>query len=92
MLVWESGPFEIFDIISDFFHVGIDEDGEFVVATTEVWWRRLFGGILSCLYCISVWISFALCLLVVREFPEFLLWWFAVSAGAIFIDEVLKNE
>ena len=92
MLVWESGPLDILWKVRIWFGVGYDENGWPSVATTEKRWRRLFGGVLSCVWCLSVWISFVFCAFYVGWKILFPVWWFAVSGAAILINEVIGDD
>lgn len=92
MFVWEMGPFGIFFHLRTAFGVGYDEEYFATVASTEPWWRQLLGGIFSCVYCLSVWVSFVFCLFYVGWKSPLAVWWLAVSAGAILINEVIGDD
>lgn len=79
MLQQETGPLEIFTKLQAWF------------------WKdpvRL-GGLkdgLRCFYCTSVWISFFAALIVEHNnLGYFMIYWFAISAGAIFLNELFNR-
>jgi len=85
LLVREDGPFDVFMKLRTKAGVQFDEYSNPKV--TSVW-----SGILSCMWCFSVWVGFAIALLnkpssVFDYFQKAL----ALSAGAIIVDEVLQR-
>jgi hypothetical protein len=80
----ESGPFDVMLKIRSKFGVQHDEDG---VACG--WPDNLIGGLLRCFWCLSVWVA-----LVVWIISIFVSWFpilFALSAGAILLNEIIKR-
>ena len=75
MIQEEKGPFEIFSKLQAWF------------------WKdpvRL-GGLkdgLRCFYCTSVWLAFPAAVLVEPNEPTFILYWFAIAAGAVFVGKL----
>jgi hypothetical protein len=45
-----------------------------------------WGGLLDCFYCLSLWVSLPLALLIGADWPERLALWPALSAGAILLE------
>ncbi len=55
-------------------------------AGTSIW-----GNLLDCFYCLSLWISIPFAYLIGASWLEIIILWPAVSAGAIIIDMVLSS-
>jgi Protein of unknown function (DUF1360) len=53
---------------------------------------RFWGELLDCFYCLSLWISLPLALLIGVDWPERLILWPALSAGAILLERVTANS
>ena len=50
--------------------------------------ESIFGRLLDCFYCLSIWIAAPAAWLVGRDWPERLLLWLALSAAAILVERV----
>ena len=88
MLVNERGPFELFVRIREIANIQHDEDGFPMIIPDN-----LLAGILSCVWCCSIWVAFGF-VLVSLFFPIFTLKFatiFAISAGAILIDRLITH-
>jgi hypothetical protein len=51
-----------------------------------------WGGLLDCFYCLSLWVSLPLALLIGADWPERLALWPALSAGAILLERVTASS
>jgi len=65
-----------------------DGPGDLLVRLRRVAGRGLAGQLLDCFYCLSLWVALPLALLVPETRLERLLWWPALSAGAILLERV----
>ncbi len=52
----------------------------------------VFGALLDCFYCLSLWIAIPLALLLGETWIEQIILWPALSAGAIFLERLLPEE
>ena len=85
LLVREDGPLDVFLKIRSKAGVQFDEYSNPKV--TSVW-----SGILSCVWCCSVWVAFAVALIDrPGNFFEYFKRAMALSALTIFVDEVLQR-
>lgn len=89
LFVYERGPFDVFQRVRE--RVGIQhDDAGMVIATPET----LLGGVLGCLWCISVWIGLIVAL--TAYFWPVLAFWLALplalSAAAILVDKVTHGS
>jgi hypothetical protein len=50
--------------------------------------RTLWGDLVSCFYCLSVWIAFPLALLIAPHWRERILLWPALSGAAILLEQL----
>jgi hypothetical protein len=57
-------------------------------AAGEGFWAKL----LDCFYCLSLWVSAPIAWFIGRTWPERVLLWLALSAGAILIERVTAKE
>ncbi len=66
------------------------EDGPFdVIARFRRWLgESVFGKLLDCFYCLSIWIAAPAALLIGSDWPERLLLWLALSAAAILVERL----
>ncbi len=55
LLVSEAGPFHIFEKIREIAGIQHDQDGKVMMVPD-----KLLAGVLSCVWCCSVWIAFGL--------------------------------
>lgn len=103
MLVTEDGPFDILRSLRrrlragefggdtlDAMRITPDELEAAMAAATQK--RSLFGELLSCVYCTSIWVA-AVVVATDYLFPIMRPLWLllAVSAGAIFLHEILER-
>jgi hypothetical protein len=51
----------------------------------------MWGSLLDCFYCLSLWTAIPFTLLTGRNWQEWLLLWLALSAGAIVLEELLQR-
>ncbi len=50
-----------------------------------------WGELLDCFYCLSLWISAPLAVLIGQSVREDLLLWLGISTGAIFLERIMTN-
>jgi hypothetical protein len=50
------------------------------------------GKLLDCFYCLSLWVATPLAAFVPETWPERLLWWPALSAGAILLERLTARR
>lgn len=80
LLVHEKGPFSVFARLRE------------AVSTDDDWQEPSFlGGLLSCFWCTSVWVS-VLVALIARSPLRWVLMPFALSGVAILIEQVGAND
>lgn len=85
LLVKEDGPGEIFEKIRVKAGVRYDE-------YSRPYASSVLAGILSCIWCCSVWVSFLTgIMLKPRNFADYLIKSLALSASTIIIDEVIEK-
>jgi len=84
LLVQEEGPFHIFEKIR--YWVGIQHEGMIP--------DNLLGGILSCVWCCSIWIAlfWTISLWIIPKWSVMAAMPFAFSAIAILIDPYVRRE
>ena len=88
LLVQEDGPFFIFRKIRELSGIKHDSDGDiFEVPET------FFSGILSCVWCCSVWTAFFVWIfwLIFRDILIMIALWPAISAGTIILDSKINK-
>jgi hypothetical protein len=54
------------------------------------WW--ILGRLLDCFYCLSLWVSFPLALLIGTTWPERVALWPSLSAGAILLERATTRS
>ncbi len=54
--------------------------------------HRLLGGLLDCFYCLSLWTAVPFAFIIGGNWPQRVLLWLALSAGAILIERVTSRE
>lgn len=88
MLVWEDGPFEIFEKLRDKIGIGYDIAGERGVRSDLPLWRTTVADLFLCVYCMSVWWGFGFAILYfIQPFLAVALAVpFALSTGAILVN------
>jgi hypothetical protein len=64
------------------------EDGpwDLLVRLRRLAGTGVFGKIMDCFYCLSLWVALPVALLMPETRLEWLLWWPALSAGAILLE------
>lgn len=87
LFVSERGPFDVFQRIREAVGIEHDEDGKISVTP-----ETLLAGILGCVWCLSVWVGFALTISVyyVPLVSFWLMLPFALSGAAIVIERVVR--
>lgn len=86
LLVYEDGPFEVFERLREYAGVVYDERSQ-RTGTTE-----LARG-LTCLWCVSVWVGLGwAALFVLSERFVWLALPLALSGGAVLMEEILRME
>lgn len=78
LLMRDNLPFSLMAKFRD--RIGIDYD-----AYGEAYGKNEFAKIFVCIYCMSIWIALPFSLYFYHE--NFLIYWLALSAGAIIIDK-----
>lgn len=70
------------------------EDGpwDLVVRLRRRMAQGLWGKLLDCFYCLSLWVALPVGVLIGVGWPERVLLWFALSAGAILLERVSSRE
>jgi hypothetical protein len=88
LIVQEKGPFNIFVKIRKLAKIEHDDTGE-VVSSPDTFW----GGLLSCVWCSSVWISgfWTACYILNKELTMYCSIFLALSAGAIWLNKVIRG-
>lgn len=90
MLVWEDGPYYIFNSVREFVGVRYDIDLNRKIDSNPMLpkWRNSLAELFNCVYCMSVWVS--ILVYIVYLFKPFLAVAlavpFALSTGAIAIN------
>ena len=65
-----------------------DGPGDLLVRLRRLAGSGFVGKLLDCFYCLSLWVAAPIAFFVPETRLERLLWWPALSAGAIFLDRV----
>jgi hypothetical protein len=87
LIVNEEGPFHIFEKLREKTGIQHDPDGNIEIVPSN-----LFAGILSCVWCCSVWVGFGIWLLY-TFFPTVALWIasaLCLSAIAIIVNKFVN--
>ena len=58
MVVWENGPLFVFERAREFVGIRYAIDGERKIPDYYPSWRRSVCELFSCVYCMSMWVSF----------------------------------
>ncbi len=69
-----------------------DGPGDLLVRLRRVAGSGWAGKLLDCFYCLSLWVALPLAFLVPETRMERLLWWPALSAGAILLERVTSSR
>jgi len=69
-----------------------DGPGDLLVRLRRMAGRGFAGKLLDCFYCLSLWVAAPLAFLLPETRLERLLWWPALSAGAILLERVTSLE
>ena len=85
MLIVDDGPFDVFRKMRE--AVGIVNGGGLTVITR----RWIWSGLLSCHWCLSVWVAFPAALLWQGISPGALAAWLALAGASSVIEEVVRR-
>jgi len=72
--------------------LNIEDGPSGIFARMRAWAARNYDGygglsdLLSCMFCLSIWVAIPAALFLSNSPGEFLIYWFGLSAGAILID------
>ena len=69
-----------------------DGPGDVFVHLRRIAGSGFVGKLLDCFYCLSLWIAAPIALFVAETRLERLLWWPALSAGAILLERVTERR
>jgi len=69
-----------------------DGPGDLLVRLRRMAGSGFVGKLLDCFYCLSLWVAAPLAFLVPETRLERLLWWPALSAGAILLERVTSQR
>jgi hypothetical protein len=88
LLAFEKGPFDIFINLRKL--VGISHDDE---GLPDEWPHKFLPEVIHCIWCNSIWIGFfwAVSYSILESPTIFLSLPFALSAGAIFLNKVIRG-
>jgi Protein of unknown function (DUF1360) len=75
-------------------HLLFTEDGpwDVLVRLRAAAGRSVFGSLLDCFYCLSLWVAVAPASVLGRNRTDRLLLWPAISAGAIVLEQSISNR
>ena len=65
-----------------------DGPGDIFVRLRRLVGDGLFGALLDCFYCLSLWIAAPVAIAIGRDIREIILLWLSISAGAILLERV----
>ena len=90
MLVWEDGPFDIFERLRTKAGIGYDMEGERGILARLPLWRTTVAKLFLCVYCMSMWWAFGFAILYyIQPFTAVALAVpFALSTGAIALNRL----
>lgn len=92
LISYETGPFEIFLRFREW--IGISHDEGQPVEIHDTGGGRLvfeLAELVSCVWCLSLWIGLALVLLFLRDYEWWFLMPFVLSAMAIIFERVMRG-
>jgi hypothetical protein len=69
-----------------------DGPGDLIVKLRRIAGDGFWGSLMDCFYCLSLWVAAPLAMLVPQTWGERLLWWPALSAGAILLERVTSPD
>lgn len=69
-----------------------DGPGQILVRLRRIVGQGIWGDLLDCFYCLSLWIAAPVSLLIARGWMERLMLWLALSAGAILLERATNKE
>jgi len=74
-------------------HLLASEDGpaDIIVRFRALLGRSIFGQLMDCFYCLSIWIAAPAALFVTRRPLDWLMTWLAISAAACLLDRIAKD-
>lgn len=75
-------------------HLLNGEDGPWgvLVRLRKLAGSGIMGDLLDCFYCLSLWIALPFAILLEKQWPERVLLWLALSAGAILLERVTLHH
>jgi len=85
ILIVDDGPFDVFLKIRAW--AGVSRDNG-VTVTTKAW---MWAGLLSCHWCLSVWVAFPAALLWQGISPGALAAWLALAGASSIIEEIVRR-
>ena len=84
----EDGPFDILPKIRYLLGIRYESKGRMLSVDKPSIYREL-GRMVSCMVCLSLWVG--LLLVLIPEQFRIILWPFAISAGALLVNKVVKR-
>ena len=74
-------------------HFLVAEDGpwEIVVKVRTLLGDSLFGQVMDCFYCVSVWIAFPLAFIITYDVLGWFVSWMALSGGAALLEQMSQR-
>jgi Protein of unknown function (DUF1360) len=69
-----------------------DGPGDSLIRLRRIAGSGFVGNLLDCFYCLSLWVAAPIAFLVPETRLERLLWWPALSAGAILLERVTSPQ
>lgn len=93
MLVYEDGPLFVFERARELAGLRYDINSEHTIPSYYSIARKSLCGLFSCVYCMSVWVSFVFCAirLVNQKAVELVAFPFALSSVAIAFHRLCKD-
>lgn len=84
LIAYEEGPFGVFIRIRFYF-------GRLAGRSKKFGFLWSIGELLTCPYCLGIWIAIVLAL-VLFPLKQFFLWWLAIAGAQAFLQSFEKNE
>ncbi len=74
-------------------HLFTEEDGPFdsIIRFRAVFGQSLFGDLLDCFYCLSIWISLPFALLCVDQMSQWFLYWMGLAGLAALLQKITTH-
>jgi hypothetical protein len=75
-------------------HLLASEDGpaDIIVRFRALLGRSIFGQLMDCFFCLSLWIAAPAALFVTRKPLDWLMTWLALSGAACLLDRLVKDQ